>query len=67
LLPNTDIGGEASLGLLLRAKGWNIAGGRLGETCDAAGKVEELRCGEGADKRGKIRRKDVHTGLDVGC
>lgn len=49
LLAGSDVCGEASPGSLLRAEGCEVAGWCFGETSQAAGEVEELRCGERAD------------------
>ncbi len=66
LLADTDVGGEARLGLFLGAEGGKIAGICFGEAGEAAREVEELGGGQGADKGGEVGREECHAGLDVG-
>ena len=50
MLADADVCGKSGLRLFLRAERRQIASWGFGKGGEAAGEIEELGCGEGADK-----------------
>lgn len=61
LLANADVCSESSLRLFFRAERRQIASRGFGKGGEAAGEVEELGCGEGADEGGQVWGEERHA------